>query len=661
MASWCAGSRLSTRKAERPENDSKQPELAPPKRGRYPRLEDDVKDKFGHEYYGLPKGTRESQTCNELDAPEANLHDLLPGETVLVQYDVYYPGELIPMWLFILRCIFTLGCYYPYYHCSIWCINRGWCTPSKIEMERGRLAVTSQNRLLVWKTKFVQIAQKRTSILCGLDLALMNLCCGKEPVTSESYTTTAAYLLTNVAELVMDTSKVPSYLCGLSCCGEKFQGSLKVYFKKFDTLNTTATTLQCSSVFYFEKWAAWLFNNGPNPLLGGDGNAQVEFLEVFTLRETDSLFDYEHKTSEDCFLGLAHMYKGLTAHVILERGGTSPWTQPQDTFCKSNMRKALEVAHAWGSTNSVSESKVDIPTPWVNLAQGETVVAAEPNMYVMTCADYIKSLCTCGIYFCRVLGDKRKIRPSLVLTTHRLLEITPAVDDACLAWLPSCLTSVFFPVVRGMLVRSLFPREIFSGVLRRDKSCLYSTICTDAGAVSLSFDQLANKKLAPKLAFVHALMSTVTRQSLFEAGEEEVQAKTGEEKTVVPFAHGEQVLARFSGNVPDDFCTDYCPGLCTKKSTYYPGCCLVPTCGVVPMYSNGSAVLTTASLYVFKQRTNNPWGCWACLKALVKNEDWQLLWTPLSHLVHTEVNTLLIGNDSCSTRSCKGNCIGNNL
>jgi hypothetical protein len=144
------------------------------------------------------------------------------------------------------------------------------------------------------------------------------------------------------------------------------------------------------------------------------------------------------------------------------------------------------------------------------------------------------------------------------------------------------------------------------------------------------------------------------------AGEEEVLSPTKEEEAVFPMSEGEAILARFEGEVPDDSCVRFCGPFCTKKRTYYPGSCLCLTCGVSPMYSAGSIVLSTASTYVFKQRTNYPWNCWACLTPFVKVYDWQLLWTPLNHLVNTKVDTELIGDDQCMTRCCEGNAIGKN-
>jgi hypothetical protein len=63
---------------------------------------------------------------------------------------------------------------------------------------------------------------------------------------------------------------------------------------------------------------------------------------------------------------------------------------------------------------------------------------------------------------------------------------------------------------------------------------------------------------------------------------------------------------------------------------------------------------------VFQEKSNQPFGCWGPCLPLVKKYDWQLLWTPLSHVISTSVETTLIGRDNCVTRCCDGNFFGNN-
>jgi hypothetical protein len=63
---------------------------------------------------------------------------------------------------------------------------------------------------------------------------------------------------------------------------------------------------------------------------------------------------------------------------------------------------------------------------------------------------------------------------------------------------------------------------------------------------------------------------------------------------------------------------------------------------------------------VYQKVGNKPFACWACLMPFVKEYNWQLLWTPLDHLMDTTVATAVSGNDSCSTRCFKNTFIGAN-
>lgn len=507
--------------------------------------------------------------------------------------------------------------------------------------------------------------RKGCCIFCGLDLLCMLLICGPEPVTYAGLTETGQYLLSDVAEVVYVTARNPGFCCGIGNCSESYDGTLRIFFNKFDAANMAPTTLKTSSASAFETFANTLFNNG---LYLGDGSAGVDYIEITSTKESDAVFDYENPKSIDAFQNLASIYTTLNELVVQGRP-QSPWTAPSSTTA-SKLLSADTVNADWASLDTVDEGKVKLPMPWAALAPSESVVAAQTNMYVMTCMDWLKSCCSCGYYYCCTLSEKRQIRPSIILTSHRLLEVTPAVDDGCTSLftscLPTCLTGCFCPVVRGMVVRSLYPRHIFSGILTREMTVLSMGVCTDMGAFYLTFDQLpggsavdmlkSDSRLAKKLAFCHALMSASSRAVEFETGENEKLEPTKDELNIFPFGEGEEPLARYNGSVPDDMCDP----LCTKKQTWHPGCCLVCTCGVKPMFSEGVVTITNTSVYSFKQRANKPWGCWCCLTSLVKKYDWQLLWTPLSHLISSNVETLVVGDDSCKTRCCKSNFIGQN-
>jgi hypothetical protein len=406
-------------------------------------------------------------------------------------------------------------------------------------------------------------------------------------------------MLKDISEIVFDSSKTPSFCCGIGGCAGTFSGSIRIYFKKFDTSNLAASTLQCSSISAYESMANALFGNG---FFFGDTNRGTDYIEITSTKVSESTYDYENRKPEGAFQALAAINNSLNQLVMESRGpGASAWQAPTG-LCRTKLDGAAEVDAPWGSLNIVDEKKVQLPRNYAPLAPGEKVVASQSNMYMMSCSDWVLSFLTCGLYFVCVVGDKRKIRPALVLTNFRLMEICPSVDNACLAFCPKFLADCCFPVLRGFVVRSLYPRHVFSGLLTRAKFSMTAMICTDAGAVSVTFDQVpsdrlgdelrAETKFGRKLNFCHALMSAATRRSLFTPGEDEVLALTHQEKVLFPLAAGEVPLARYEGNVADDL-----GPCCAKKHTWHPGCCLACSCGVKPMFSNGAMTLTTQTLF----------------------------------------------------------------
>jgi hypothetical protein len=519
----------------------------------------------------------------------------------------------------------------------------------------------------------------------------MRLICGPEPVTYGGDTTTAAYMLKDISEIVYDSSKTPSFACGIGGCAGTFSGSIRIFFKKFDTSNLAASTLQCSSVSAYESLTNALFGEG---FFFGDTHWNTDYIEITSTKVSESTYDYENRKPEGAFQALAEINNSLNKLVMASRGGQSAWQAPSGA-CASELEGAEEVDAKWGSLKIVDEKKVQLPRDYAPLADGERVVASQSNMYMMNLKDWLLSFFTCGLYFICVVGDKRKIRPALVLTNYRLMEICPSVDNACLAFCPKIIADCCFPVLRGFVVRSLYPRHVYSGVLSREKFSVTATICTDAGAVSVTFDQVpsgtmgdglnAETKFRRKLYFCHALMSSATRRAHFKPGEEEVLELTKEEKALFPFAEGEVPLARYAGNVADSV-----GPCCTKRFSWHPGCCLACTCGVKPMFSEGSMTLTTQTLFgalkslvrccfiqtvcrvfyflfrarllsaVFQEKTNRPFACWGICMPFVKKHDWQLMWAPLHHVMSTAVDTSLIGRDNCFTRSCEGNFFGKN-
>ena len=128
------------------------------------QMETDQKGGDGHT--PPPIGLSDRLKLNAIDPATAITYDLLPGEAIVATYDVHIPGMMLQRWVFYMLCIFTCGLFLIYYYCVRWCIAHKFCVPPLIIMNRGKMVLTSFNRLLVWKTHVVQ--QKTGSCVCAL-------------------------------------------------------------------------------------------------------------------------------------------------------------------------------------------------------------------------------------------------------------------------------------------------------------------------------------------------------------------------------------------------------------------------------------------------------------------------------------------------------------
>ena len=118
------------------------------------QMETDQKGGNGHT--PPPIGLSDRLKLNAIDPATALACDLLPGEAIVATYDVHIPGMMLQRWMLYMLCILTCGLFLIYYYCVRWCIAHKICVPPLIIMNRGKMVLTSFNRLLVWKTNVVQ-------------------------------------------------------------------------------------------------------------------------------------------------------------------------------------------------------------------------------------------------------------------------------------------------------------------------------------------------------------------------------------------------------------------------------------------------------------------------------------------------------------------------
>lgn len=129
---------------------------------------------------------------------------------------------------------------------------------------------------------------------------------------------------------------------------------------------------------------------------------------------------------------------------------------------------------------------------------------------------------------------------------------------------------------------------------------------------------------------------------------------------VLPKVDNEKVLARYTGNIYEDSCTDTCEGCCTKERTWHPACCLKLTCGVKPSHAQTSIIVSDASIYAVRADENDPCCKTGVCHILMKNHQWVIYWTPMTGLAGAEVASVLQGRETFWTRCCYQKWCGNN-
>jgi len=99
---------------------------------------DDYLKKLNEQPPGL-----QSNVCKICETPDHVVRrTLLPGETVMADFDCYFPYKMLPMWKIILLCICSGGLYLfvlLYRSIQRWCYRMRCCTPNHLEFTRGKV------------------------------------------------------------------------------------------------------------------------------------------------------------------------------------------------------------------------------------------------------------------------------------------------------------------------------------------------------------------------------------------------------------------------------------------------------------------------------------------------------------------------------------------
>jgi hypothetical protein len=620
-----------------------------------------------------PPGITQHAQQNSIEPSTCFKHDLLPGETILKTYDVHLQGQLTDSGCcFWALTILTVGIYYIYWTCYKWCLNKGMCKLQDIHMTRGKMAITSSRRVLVWKTEFDQTTT--------------------DGVQWQSTTYSRAYTIEHINDIQLRLYHQQKISCGICCCEEEFVSSVRVRFgdfkhdqaslsAAFQTIPATLYSHIISNKFSFNTYDLFALSYSLVQKLAPTPE-DLDWVDIVS-GKIDDVIDVENPDFKSSYQGLLGIHRTLTDLVAEKRAAV--WNVPRDKRELMMPHQApVSDANAFAAQNIVGEHSCAAPDNYVPLVPGEEIIATAAEVYLLTCMDKLM-LFFCvlfGVIFFAVIGPficiglwifplsyivalhaKLQIRSGYILTTNRIVHVSIRNRDTI--WSMCCPSSClcFFPTQQEIIVRSLFPKTIESGLIARRGQVLSALMLTDAGGISMNFDLTEISKYTKRLAFLKAMMASAKDRSVvIDANQIKIDANCSweeMEKLILPQIDGERLVARYTGKIHVDSCAGWCNG----GAPWHPACCLFWTCGVKPFIDNTSVLVSNSTVYAVKAEENEPYGpcapgtiCHTC----VKRQDWVIYWTPLTGMSGVEVSSVLTGHETCTTRCCHGNSCGKN-
>jgi hypothetical protein len=650
-----------------------------------------------------PPGVSEKAHQNSLEPNSCFKHDLLPGETVVNVYDVHMPSDLIPRWRFYLYCICTLGVFWVMWSIYMWCLRKGCCTLPKIAMTRGRMAITSTKRVLVWKTQFHQV---RKGCCCNICCCIKNCA---PPIDWESVTISRTYNIHQINDIALHLNQKKGFLCGICCCTETHYSSIRVNFGGFK-LDQSSIRLAFQTM-PANLYKAILQNTfSPNvvniwamiyallaALLHDLGNS--DWVDIVSERVDETVKDIENPDFKDVHGGLSKVHRTLVS--LLTESRSAVWKAPSDKthIIMPHDAGAVTNVNDFATMNLITDDSCAAPDIYVPLAPGEQIIATTADVYFVTFCDQFKVvLCVIVIIILSIsqlwillspvvamcarfiieLRAKRMSRNGYILTTNRIVHVSVWRIDT---WISICCPSFVlccFPTQQQCIVRSLFPKKVESGAIERRGLSCSARLLTSAGAISMHFnlgkvilaDVLrAESRITKRLAFFKALSTLHSRDSVIDGTQAKINpncAFDNFEKIVLPQVEGEKLIARYDGRIYEDSCTKTCKGTpmegcCTTRRTYHPACCLAATCGIKPSFAKTSVLVSDATVYAVKNDSNSPYSCFPdCCLTFIRKDDWAIYWTPVTGLAGAEVGSMLLGTESFWSRCCYQTWCGNN-
>lgn len=465
---------------------------------------------------------------------------LLKNETVLGQFDTFYPDAEYSPRVQIYLTIFTVGLYQVWLFLRyLWRICKHLlcqceCCADPIDFTRAKLILTSSGRLIHWQQQVRQANHVDQQTYHNVEA------------------TTSVYHLEDLAQITLQYSDHNHFLC---CCHDYLTG-VKLTFRSFDVAGTVATsqytTVSDAAGYLHRANSELLLDTFSHSADRADCRHSLGCRAPVSLlllsNPDDHIYDGEYglEPFEDLLKFHQHVCslmtnvrgevsKGRRKHAggaSGSSGSSSAFMAADDadlsfppTFLTAKALRSEEFKQKFGdgggeSTNVLPGVKellpldtisnftlvepdgyVNVPLRYINLHPHEEVIAAVGMRYKWTASDYLVYCLTLGFLRFNLFAKRVYNTTAVVLTSHRIVEIV------------LCQHKGKVPTELGkmdMWLQSYYPKQVLSGsvqVVDRGRQVL-SSLLTAHGAITLRLPSI-HFVFAQRMQLVAARMQPI--------------------------------------------------------------------------------------------------------------------------------------------------------
>ena len=627
---------------------------------------------------GVPAGLQEFAT-KRLETPREMLARTLGvGETVSSSFECYFQSDRISRaeWWFL---VIT--------SCGFYIINK-WIKAIKdyiccskdtsIHYSRGTLVITNLGRVISWQHSYDQDppdpnAKKGSAAAKGLPYLIQH--------------SKKVYNVRDVRQMSLQLSSpemgggildfFPCLAGLLQCCGmAEFECGVTLTFHSFDDSFFAASDPSGLVTAGAASSYAGLIGAIFGIFSPGVSSASASTTLTIISANDDQVHNPKGKSDPS---GTITDLAALQAKVVKAMKISSSFQGAADPEAAAIFSKDDA---AVGTTIVDDSGTVTIPRTCVPLMDGEFVIASQSFVYKLNFDDWVRIISTAGFAYCtscfgaEPIRNKRFQRAVLIMTNVRIISISICERAGAI---PTHMTNFSFNAT------SYFPGEVRAGTTTCDGvSRIDSSLLCDGGRLTVSLHNVSNfctfplnlcpktcpvtsldpkliqfakrlqnvaaksiplnvklrkfvvREVAEKIGMLDAgaLTAVVGRaaskaaDALVAVGNDEADRNVFSdfEKEMLPLCEGETLVNRYkSSNRYMPCCKvngQYC---CSSGAGLLVMCC---TCGVRPLTSSESSIVTSHAIYHLGQTRTYPW---PCVKSLVppKQLGFVVAWAPI--------------------------------